>query len=88
VRLADVYRQMGDYPAAKYELGEAIRVRPDYMAARVALGVLQLVSGQRPQAIKEWEAVLSQDPQNKSAQMYLRMALDPPVKSERPPESE
>lgn len=85
VKLADVYRLVGDLPSARYELSEAIRVRPDYLRARVAMGVVYLVSGQRAQAIDEWEQALKLDPHDKSARMYLRMAKDPPVRSEPPP---
>ncbi len=84
VRLAQVYRQMGDLSAARYELEEAIATRPDYGPARVALGVLLLVSGQRHEAIKVWEEALRRDPQNKSAEMYLRMARNPPATTEPP----
>lgn len=85
VKLAEVYRQVGDLSSAQYELSEAIRVRPDYHRARVALGVVLLVAGQRDRAIEEWEKALTLDPHDKSAQMYLRMAKDPPVLSEPPP---
>ncbi|MFI5308140.1 MAG: tetratricopeptide repeat protein [Polyangiales bacterium] len=84
VKLAEVYRQMGDLSAARYELEEAIAARPDYGPARVALGVLMLVSGQRQEAIKVWDEALRRDPQNKAAQMYLRMAHNPPVTTQPP----
>ena len=83
-RLAGVYRQVGDTMAAAYELREAIRVKPGYHRARVALGVVLLITGQRRNAIEEWEEVLRLDPDNKAAKMYLRMALDPPIKSDYP----
>jgi tetratricopeptide (TPR) repeat protein len=74
VKLAEVYRQMGDLVAARYELEEAVRTRPDYGPARVALGVLLLVSGQRSEALAVWEETLRRDPHNKAADMYIRMA--------------
>jgi len=88
VRLANVYRQMGDLSAARYELAEAIRVRPTYIPARIALGVVLLMGGQRRQAVTEWEEALKLEPDNKSAQMYLRMAVNPPINSELPPPTE
>lgn len=84
VRLANVYRQMNDLQAARYELEEAMRVRPRFVPARVAMGVLLLVSGQRQKALEQWEEVLKMEPENKSAQMYLRMAKHPAVQSDRP----
>src|SRR5260370_1451887 len=77
VKLAGVYRQMNDLPAARYELEEALRVRPRFSPARVAMGVLLLVSGQRQKALDQWEEVLRAEPENKAAQMYLRMARHP-----------
>ena len=87
VKLAEVYRQKGDIAAARYELEETLRVRPDYVPARVALGVLMLITGQRQEAVRIWEDALQREPQNKAAEMYLRMAQNPPVRSELPPTS-
>lgn len=84
VRLANVYRQLGDLVAARYELEEAVRVRPGYNPARIAMGVLLLVSGQRQKALDQWEEALRMEPDNKAAQMYLRMARNPPAASEPP----
>jgi Tfp pilus assembly protein PilF len=80
-----VYRQMGDVVAARYELEEALRSRPSYNPARIAMGVLLLTSGQRRQAIEQWQEALRIEPDNKTAQMYLRMAqsaqgTEPPPK--------
>ena len=49
-------------------------MRPDYIPARIALGVVMLISGQRADALRIWEDALKRDPQNKAAEMYLRMA--------------
>jgi tetratricopeptide (TPR) repeat protein len=87
VKLAEVYKNMGDLSAARYELAEAVSVRPDYGPARVALGVLLLVGGQRPEAIRIWQEALDRDPTNKSAEMYLRMAKNPSIQTEPPPRS-
>ena len=38
------------------------------------LVVLMLTAGEEAQAVKELESVLARDPDNKSAQMYLRIA--------------
>lgn len=84
VKLANVYRQMNDLVAARYELEEAIRVRPRFNPARIAMGVLLLVSGQRQRALDQWEEALRIEPDDKVAQMYLRMARNPPAASEPP----
>lgn len=65
--------------AAKYEFAEAIRVKPGYARAHVALGLVQLASGERQKAIEQFEEALRQSPEDKSAQMYLRMAKNPPI---------
>lgn len=88
VRLSEIYRQTGDLMSARHELEEAIRARPDYGPARVALGVLLLVSGQRQEALTTWQEALRRDPQNKVAQMYLRMAQNPPASSTPPAQGE
>jgi len=43
-----------------------------------------LVSGQRQKALDHWEEALRIEPDNKAAQMYLRMARNPPTPSEPP----
>jgi tetratricopeptide (TPR) repeat protein len=84
VGMPNVYRQTGDLAAAHFELEEAMRVRPAYNAARVAMGILLLVSGQRQKAIEQWEEALRAEPDNKVANMYLRMARNPPAVTEPP----
>ena len=53
-----------------------IRTRPDYVPARIHLGVTLFSLGRRDAAIAEWQAVLTSDPENKSAQLYIRMVSD------------
>jgi Tfp pilus assembly protein PilF len=85
VKLAEVLRQLGDMAASRHQLEEAIRARPDYGPARVALGVLMLIAGRRDEAEEVWREALRLDPQNKVAEMYLRMAQNPPLPSQPPP---
>jgi Tfp pilus assembly protein PilF len=85
VKLAEVYRQMNDFNAARQELDEAIRERPDYGPAHVALGVLMLISDKRDEAVSAWREALKRDPKNKVAEMYLRMAQNPPLPAQPPP---
>ncbi len=61
----------------------AKEANPQYVQARLLLGraAAQRTVRTTP-AMSEFEAVLAQDPENKSAQMYLRIAKR---KSEAPP---
>lgn len=88
VRLGEVYQQAGDLAAAKYEYAEAIRVKPNYARAHTAMGLALLISGQRQKAIEQWTRALEISPDDKSAQMYLRMAKDPPLQTIEPPAPE
>ncbi|RLB55344.1 MAG: hypothetical protein DRJ42_06425 [Deltaproteobacteria bacterium] len=81
LRLANLYRQQGDLDAACFELEEAVKSRPAYAPARIALGVVLLSRGEEQRAQEEWQAVLDVDPENRTAQMYIRMAKNPPTSS-------
>lgn len=74
LRLANLYRQQGDLDAARFELKEALSHKPHYVPARVALGVVYLAQGAQLEALAEWQRSLDDDPGNKAAEMYLRMA--------------
>lgn len=74
LRLANLYRQQGDLDAARFELEEAVAAKNEFVPAHVALGVVLLALNQRDAALDRWEAALAIDPENKAAQMYLRMA--------------
>lgn len=74
LRLANLYRQQGDLDAARFELKEALSHKPQYVPARVALGVVYLAQGDSAKALAEWQKALDDDPGNKAAEMYLRMA--------------
>lgn len=76
VRLGTVYRDKGMHHAAIAELEHAKRIRPGYAPARIHLGVTLFSLGRPEAAIAEWQAVLDGDPENKSAQLYLRMVRD------------
>ena len=76
VRLGNVYRDMGVHHAAIAEFEHAKRIRPDFMPARIHLGVTLFSLGRPEAALAEWRAVIARDPQNKSAQLYIRMVTD------------
>ncbi|MCC6873217.1 MAG: tetratricopeptide repeat protein [Sandaracinaceae bacterium] len=73
LRLANLYRQMGDLEAARFELEEAIAARAQFVPAHVSLGVVLLALGDKNAAVTRWRSALAIDPDNKAAQMYLRM---------------
>jgi tetratricopeptide (TPR) repeat protein len=79
LKLANLYREGSDLEAAAYELDEALKVKPLFVPAQVALGVVRFSLGDVPGAVKCWRRALEIDPQNRSAQMYLRMSQNPPV---------
>ena len=56
-----------------YKLQEIKRSRPDYLLARINLGVVHYSMGRVEEAIREWKEVLAEDSENKKALMYLRL---------------
>jgi Tfp pilus assembly protein PilF len=46
---------------------------PEYLQARLMLGVLHLSAGDHEPAEREFSAVLERDPENTGARMYLRV---------------
>ena len=50
--------------------------KPDYVSARLHLGVTLFSAGRKDEARAEWSAVLDHDPNNARAKMYLRMSKD------------
>jgi tetratricopeptide (TPR) repeat protein len=82
-RLGTLYRDVGDFARAKEQYQAATDANPNYLRARVLLGVTMYFMGDTPGAVAQWREVLAIDPDNKSAQMYARMAETHP--SLRPP---
>ncbi len=73
-RLGVALRDMGQSELAIVEFEEAKRTNPKYLPARIHLGVTLYSRGRKDDAIAEWRAVLAEDPANKSALAYLRIA--------------
>jgi tetratricopeptide (TPR) repeat protein len=72
-RLGTLYRDAGDLPRAREQYEAAKNANPKYVPARVLLGVTLFSLGDSTAAVGEWREVLEIDPENKSAQMYVRM---------------
>jgi tetratricopeptide (TPR) repeat protein len=80
-RLGTLFRDSGDLDHARQHYEAARNANPRYPLARLMLGVTLLALNEVEQAKAEWRAVLEQDPSNKSAAMYLRMAENLPSPS-------
>ena len=72
-RLGSLYRDTDNFALAREHYEAARAANPKYAPARVLLGVTLLSLGEIDQAIAEWTEVLTLDPENRSAKMYLRM---------------
>ena len=72
-RLGTLYRDAGDLARAREQYEAAKSANPKYVPARVLLGVTLFSLGDSTAALGEWREVLEIDPENKSAQMYVRM---------------
>src|ERR1043165_2130445 len=72
-RLGNLYRDAGDLGRAREQYEGAKNANPKYVPARVLLGVALFSLGDSVAAMNEWREVLELDPDNKSAQMYVRI---------------
>ncbi|HET6346222.1 MAG TPA: tetratricopeptide repeat protein [Myxococcota bacterium] len=72
-RLARILVETRQHTLAADELQRALQDRPDYIPARVQLGICWYAMGRRDEAVRQWTQVLQNDPQNASAAMYLRL---------------
>jgi tetratricopeptide (TPR) repeat protein len=72
-RLGNLYRDAGDLERARQEYVAAKEANPKYAQARILLGVTLFSLGDWAGALHEWREVLTIEPENRSAQMYVRM---------------
>jgi tetratricopeptide (TPR) repeat protein len=84
-RLGVLLRDSGDVERARQQFEAAKEANPKYVQAHVLLGVLLLSRGDNDSAVQEFEQVLKLDPDNKSANMYLKIARANPAKGSAPP---
>jgi tetratricopeptide (TPR) repeat protein len=78
-------RDIGEHESARSEYEEALSHNPKYVPARVLLGVTLFALGHRADAEQAWKTALEHDPDNKLAQMYLRMIHGNTLQSLPPP---
>ena len=74
IKIAKVYAKKGFVSKAIDELKKLRTEKPDYTNARVALGILQYGNGNILEAQAEWEKVMSLEPMNSEAAMYLNLS--------------
>lgn len=72
-RLGALLREVNDLPGARLRYEAAIQARPNYVPARLQLGVILLSLGESKTAAEHWQHVISIEPENSQAKMYLRM---------------
>ena len=74
IKIAKVYAKKGFMSKAFDELKKVKNEMPDFLPARVSLGVLYYGNGNILEAQSEWEKVLSKEPHHSEAQMYLNLS--------------
>ena len=72
-KLGQAYRENGQLSKSLKELREVLKAKVNYFPARVQLGVTLYSLGKHTDAKKEWKKVISKDPDNDYAKMYLRL---------------
>lgn len=77
-RLGSTLREMGSLVAAAREFERVRHDSPKYLPARVNLGLTYYTMGRRAEALAEWQQILSLEPANKSAAMYIEMVSKMP----------
>ena len=76
VKIAKVYSKKGYMSRAFEELKQLKSESPQYIPARIALGLLYFGNGNTLEAQTEWQSALNKDPENTELQMYLNLSLN------------
>ncbi|MBX3017016.1 MAG: tetratricopeptide repeat protein [Bdellovibrionaceae bacterium] len=74
MRVAECFVKLGDGERAIRELKTLIKDFPQYLPARVKLGLVYYNQNFIAEATEQWENVLYRDPQHAEAKKYLKMA--------------
>lgn len=72
-KLGSLLRETQDLAGARLRYEAALQVNPNYVPARIQLGVTLLTLGERDAAEEQWKKVLAIEPDNAQTKMYLRM---------------
>jgi tetratricopeptide (TPR) repeat protein len=83
-KLGTLLREINDLVGARARYEAALKDKPNYVPARLQLGVTLLALGEPNVAEEHWKHVISIEPENSQAKMYLRMlerarASNPPT---------
>ena len=73
VKLGTLKREINDLPGARVHYEAALQAKPNYVPARLQLGVTLLSLGEPTAAEEQWRQVIALEPENSQAKMYLRM---------------
>jgi len=73
-RLASALQDSGDVDRAVQEFRQALQDKPDYLPARIQLGVCFYAMHRLKDALEQWQVVLNVDPNNTRALMYIKLA--------------
>lgn len=74
IKIAKVYAKKGYASKAFEELRKLKSEFPNYVPARIALGLLHYSKGNTVEAQTEWQAAISFEPSNEEVQMYLNLS--------------
>ena len=74
MNIVNCYENLNELQLAVRMLKELCNEYPNFAPARLKLGKLYYETRQIPEAVEQWERVLSHDPNNKMAQDYLQLA--------------
>ncbi|MCC7404744.1 MAG: tetratricopeptide repeat protein [Bdellovibrionales bacterium] len=74
MKVAECFVKLEDFSRAIKELYSLVRDFPTYTGARLRLGQLYYDSGQVPEAVAQWEAVVQREPEHPEARRLLSQA--------------
>ena len=74
LRIAECQLALGNTDRAVKDLKNIIREYPQYIAARLKLGLILYNSNNVADAVEQWENILLKDPDHPEALRYLKMA--------------
>ena len=74
MRITECFVKMGDFERATRDLKSLIREYPQFLPARMKLGIIYYNLNNLAEATEQWESLLARDPNHAEAKKYLRMA--------------
>ena len=76
MKTVECFVQMDDSPRALRELKNLVQEYPQFIPARLKLGLLYYNAHKVVEAVEQWETVLARDPDHPTAIKYLQMAQE------------